>query len=128
MVASWSVISLSVVSSTGIRDQNKYAAASLPLSATVLGFGAVGTQVAEELKKAGYDVHVYDPDPTRQAQATALGMTVHADKTTALTHANLLVSATGRTAVSLDDVKALPKQAILVNAASAPAAIRGLGP
>lgn len=92
---------------------------TLPKSATVLGFGAVGTQVAEELKKAGYDVHVYDPDPKRQAQAAALGMTVHADKTAALGHANLLVSATGRTAVSLDDVKALPKAAILVNAASA---------
>lgn len=91
----------------------------LPKSATVLGFGAVGTQVAEELQKAGYAIHVFDPDAKRQADAAARGFTVHDDKRAALQNANLLVSATGRTAVSLDDLHALPKQAVLVNAASA---------
>ncbi len=91
----------------------------IPKSAGVLGFGAVGTQVAEELQKAGYVVHIYDPDPKRQADALARGFVVHDDKRAALAHANLLVSATGRTAVSLDDMHSLPKQAVLVNAASA---------
>ncbi|MDP2344697.1 MAG: NAD(P)-dependent oxidoreductase [Deltaproteobacteria bacterium] len=92
---------------------------TLPRQATVLGFGAVGSQVARELKEAGYSVHVFDPDPKRQADAAAGGFTVHAEKTSALAKANLLVSATGRTAVSLDDVKFLPKECVLVNAASA---------
>jgi 2-polyprenyl-6-methoxyphenol hydroxylase-like FAD-dependent oxidoreductase len=90
-----------------------------PKEATVLGYGAVGAQVAHALKEAGYTVHIFDPDPARQAAASSSGFTVHAEKTAALGHAHLLVSATGRTAVSLDDVKLLPKQAVLVNAASA---------
>jgi S-adenosylhomocysteine hydrolase len=102
-----------------ILDKLEVQGASVPKSATVLGFGAVGTQVAEELKAAGYDVHVYDPSPERMAQATALGFMVHDDKRAALGHGNVLVSATGRTAVSLDDIRHLPKQAVLVNAASA---------
>lgn len=102
-----------------ILDKIEAQGVTVPKSATVLGFGAVGSQVARELKDAGYDVHVYDPDPNRMAQATAQGFTAHGDKRQALGHGNVLVSATGRTAVSLDDVKHLPKQAVLVNAASA---------
>ncbi|HEY1100336.1 MAG TPA: NAD(P)-dependent oxidoreductase, partial [Myxococcota bacterium] len=102
-----------------IIDKLETQGVSLPKSATVLGCGAVGAQVAGELQRAGYDVHVYDPDPKRQQSAMAAGFTVHADKLTALSKANVLVSATGRTAVNLDEMKALPKQAMLVNAASA---------
>jgi S-adenosylhomocysteine hydrolase len=102
-----------------ILDKIEAQGVRVPKSATVLGFGAVGSQVARELKDAGYDVHVYDPDPQRMAQATALGFTAHTDKREALGKGNVLVSATGRTAVSLDDVRSLPKQAVLVNAASA---------
>jgi S-adenosylhomocysteine hydrolase len=102
-----------------ILDKIEAQGVTVPKSATVLGFGAVGSQVARELKDAGYDVHVFDPDPARAAQATALGFTAHGDKREALGRGNVLVSATGRTAVSLDDVRFLPKQAVLVNAASA---------
>jgi len=102
-----------------ILDKIEAQGASVPKSATVLGFGAVGSQVARELKDAGYDVHIYDPDPNRVAQATAQDFTAHTDKREALGKGNVLVSATGRTAVSLDDVRFLPKQAVLVNAASA---------
>ncbi len=102
-----------------ILDKIEAQGVSVPKSATVLGFGAVGSQVARELKDAGYDVHVYDPDPNRMAQATAQGFTAHTEKAQALGHGNVLVSATGRTAVSLDEVRNLPKQAVLVNAASA---------
>ena len=102
-----------------VIDKLEVQGVSLPKSATILGFGAVGTQVAHELHKAGYSVHVFDPDPKRQAEANDRGFTVHDDKRAALSHANVLVSATGRTAVSLDDMQSLPKLAVLVNAASA---------
>lgn len=104
---------------SAIIDKLSAQGVTVPKSATVLGFGAVGGQVARELKEAGYDVHVYDPDPARQAQATSLGFTAHADKDAALPHASVLVSATGRTALELGDVEKLPKESVLVNAASA---------
>ncbi len=102
-----------------ILDKLETQGAAVPKSATVLGYGAVGSQVAKELRDAGYAVHVFDPDPARMQKAVADGCTAHADKGDALGHGNVLVSATGRTAVTLDDVKKLPKQAVLINAASA---------
>ena len=113
-------ISFSVWKETkAIIDKIEAQGVSVPRSATIPGFGAVGPQVAEELQRAGYSVHVFDPDSKRQADAAARGFTVHDDKRAALGHANVLVSATWRTAVSLDDMQSLPKQAVLVNAASA---------
>lgn len=105
--------------SKAILDKLAAQGADIPASATILGFGAIGSHTAAELARAGYSVHVYDPDPARQQQAKALGYTVHADKQGALAHANVLVSATGRTALALDDTRHLPKQAVLINAASA---------
>jgi S-adenosylhomocysteine hydrolase len=102
-----------------ILDKLSTQGVTVPKSATVLGCGAIGTQVARELQAHGYVVHVFDPDPARQAAASAAGFVVHTDKREALRHANVLVSATGRTALQLDDVAHLPKRAVLVNAASA---------
>ncbi|MBI2375975.1 MAG: hypothetical protein HYV07_18420 [Deltaproteobacteria bacterium] len=88
-------------------------------SVTILGFGAIGSSVAKKFKEAGFGVHVYDPDPVRQKEAKAAGFDVHTSKTEALTHGHVVVGASGREAIKLDDFAALPKSAILFNAASA---------
>ncbi len=91
----------------------------VPRTACVLGYGAIGASVAAELRAAGCQVHVYDPDPVRRARAAADGLTAHASKEEALPHGHMLIGASGREALALNDYAHLPQRSVLFNAASA---------
>ncbi len=86
--------------------------------ATILGYGAVGQAVAKALTERGFDVHIYDPDPKRRAQATAEGMYPHAKMKDALPHGQTLVSCVGKRTLTPEHHDLLPDGAIMVNAAS----------
>ncbi|MBI4820979.1 MAG: hypothetical protein HY791_32240 [Deltaproteobacteria bacterium] len=88
-------------------------------SVTVLGFGAIGSSTAKKFKEAGFEVHVFDPDPARQKAAEAAGFVAHSAKSEALKAGHVVLGASGREAIHLDDIQFLPKNAILFNAASA---------
>lgn len=89
-----------------------------PKTATVLGFGPVGAQTAKALLARGIDVVVFDPDPQRQAAATAMGCTV-LPREEAMGRGDLVVGCTGRGALDVVDEHALLKDgAVLVNGAS----------
>ena len=88
-----------------------------PKTATVLGYGPVGEQVARALAARGVDVVVFDPDPVRQAQAVAAGHTVK-PRDEALAAGDLVVGCTGRGALALDDYPQLKDGVVLVNGAS----------
>ena len=95
----------------------KFEEADMPKEACVLGYGAVGKNVAASLRRRGFDVFVFDPDSEKREQAQADGMNVgHRDEM--LAHGHLLIGASGRGAFSLDEIDKLPKGAILANAAS----------
>lgn len=88
-----------------------------PREATVLGYGAVGQNVAQSLVRRGFKVHVYDNDPAKMAKAAADGMTT-GSREEMLAHAHLLVGATGRGSLKADEYHLLPKTAVMANAAS----------
>lgn len=88
-----------------------------PREATILGYGAVGQNVAQSLVRRGFKVHVYDTDPTKMAKAKADGMTT-GTREEMLAHGHLLVGATGRGCLSPAEYHLLPKTAVMANAAS----------
>lgn len=90
-----------------------------PKTATVLGYGPVGEQVAKALRARNIDVVVYDPDPTKQAAIVKAGCSVAASKDDALGKGDLVVGCTGRGALDVvDDHAKLKNGAVLVNGAS----------
>lgn len=95
-----------------------------PKEATVIGYGAVGKNTADALRRRGYKVFVYDTDPKRTADAVADGCHVskadddESRRREVLARAQLLVSCTGKTTLTPDEYDLLPNQAVLVNAAS----------
>lgn len=107
------------VEATKILDRLEEQGVRVPRSMLVLGYGAVGAAAAARFRDAGFEVHVYDPDAERRAAAEADGLMAHADKATALSTGDVVMSASGTTALSLDDYAQLPKRAVLFNAASA---------
>ncbi|MDP2342580.1 MAG: NAD(P)-dependent oxidoreductase [Deltaproteobacteria bacterium] len=89
-----------------------------PKTATVLGYGPVGEQVARALRARGVDVVVFDPDPRRQAQAVAAGCSV-LPREQALGAGDMVIGCTGRGALDVvDDHPLLKSGAVLVNGAS----------
>lgn len=88
-----------------------------PKEATVLGYGAVGMNVAKSLQRRGYTVHVYDVDPEKMAAAKKDGM-VTGSREEMLKHGHLVVGATGRGCLTVEEYALLPKKAVLANAAS----------
>lgn len=88
-----------------------------PKEATVLGYGAVGMNVAKSLQRRGYTVHVYDVDAAKMADAKRDGM-VTGSREEMLKHGHLVIGATGRGCLSVDEYGLLPKTAVLANAAS----------
>jgi S-adenosylhomocysteine hydrolase len=85
--------------------------------ACVIGYGAVGKAVADQLRLRGYEVHVYDKDPAKMAQAAADGCVAEA-RDEALKHGKLLYGCTGQTILRPADYDLLPDGAVLANAAS----------
>jgi len=88
-----------------------------PKEATILGYGAVGQNVAQSLLRRGYTVHVYDTDPKKMEQAKKDGM-VTGSREEMLKHGHLVVGATGRGCLTVEEYALLPKKAVLANAAS----------
>ncbi len=88
-----------------------------PKEATVLGYGAVGLNVAKSLQRRGYTVHVYDTDPAKMAEAKKDGM-VTGTREEMLSHGHLLVGATGRGCLTVEEYGLLPKKSVMANAAS----------
>jgi S-adenosylhomocysteine hydrolase len=89
-----------------------------PKEAAVVGYGAVGKATADALRLRGFTVYVYDIDPQKMEQAKKDGCTPGPREET-LKHAHVLYSCTGKTTITPDEFDALlPKNAILVNAAS----------
>ena len=114
------MIGHSVVLEVGTKlDRLEAHGISTGQEAVVLGYGAVGQAVAKSLTERGFEVHIYDPSPKRQALAEKDGMVPHTSKEEVLPHAQTLVSCVGRRTLMKDDHDLLPDGAILVNAASA---------
>lgn len=88
-----------------------------PKEATVLGYGAVGMNVARSLQRRDYTVHVYDIDPAKMEEARKDGM-VTGSREEMLNHGHLLIGATGRGCLTVEEYDLLPKKAVLANAAS----------
>lgn len=95
-----------------------------PKEATVLGFGAVGQAVAASLLRRGYRVRVWDPKlddategPALRALAAKLGVATPS-RAECLAHGHLVFGCSGRGSLAYAEWDALPRDAILVNAAS----------
>lgn len=86
-------------------------------TASVFGYGAVGKAVADRLRARGFEVHVFDPDPARMAEAAADGC-VAKGRADALANGRLVYGCSGRGALGPEDFEALPDGAVLANAAS----------
>ncbi len=84
----------------------------------LLGYGAVGREVAATLRARGYRVSVFDPKPDAQARAARDGLRRHATLDAALAEGHLVVSATGTTTIGPHNVDRLPDGAVLINTAS----------
>ncbi len=113
------MIGRSVVLEIGRKlDRLHASGADLGKDAVVIGYGAVGKEVAESLMARGYTVHIYDRDQSRLQDLPA-GMVAHKDLGDALPFGELLVSCVGARTLQHTDHELLPDGAILVNAASA---------
>lgn len=88
-----------------------------PREATVVGYGAVGRATARALAARGYVVRVFDTDDAKMASARADGFDTP-PRDEALARAHLLVSTTGKSAITSADHEKLPNHAVLVNGAS----------
>jgi S-adenosylhomocysteine hydrolase len=91
----------------------------VPKQATVMGAGNIGFNAALTLRRAGYDVLVYDKDPKKRKLARRSGFTVVADKRRALAHGHVLVSCAGGVTLTSRTLRYLPDGAVVINGASA---------
>ncbi len=69
--------------------------------AAVIGYGRVGSSVAEMLRGRGINTAVYDTDPVKLAEAAAKGFQANTRLLDLLNEATLVVCATGRQALTL---------------------------
>lgn len=69
--------------------------------AAVIGYGRVGSAVAEILRNKGISTVVYDVDPVSLALAAAKGFQAYTRLPDALSQSNLVLCATGNTALDL---------------------------
>lgn len=109
--------------------------------AAIIGFGAQGRPAAGHLiRDHGYrakNIWVFDEDPAKRQQARDMGYRVPPEppmkadardpayleaieemRRAVLSHAHLLIAATGHTSVTLQDVEYMPHEPILVSASS----------
>ncbi|WP_342361190.1 hypothetical protein [Terrarubrum flagellatum] len=85
---------------------------------TVLGFGKIGFSIADTLKRHGYDVSIYDIDSCKRVLAKCLNYAIP-DRTRAVAGADIIFSATGNRALSLQDLRAKRKTTFVFSATSA---------
>jgi S-adenosylhomocysteine hydrolase len=84
----------------------------------LVGYGVVGGAAARAFREAGYEVSTWDESPAARDAARKDGMRPHATKEEALGAADIVVSATGTTALGPADLERIKDGAILMNAAS----------
>lgn len=87
------------------------------LNALVIGYGKVGAGAAEAARRRGFNVAVWDNDPTRRILALLDGFRVPA-RAEALSHADVIIGATGRPSLSSADFSVLKDGALLVSTSS----------
>jgi adenosylhomocysteinase len=85
---------------------------------TVLGFGKIGFSIADTLLRHGYDVSVYDIDPCKRVLAKCLNYAIP-DREQAISSADVIFSATGNRALSLDDLDKKKRRTFVFSATSA---------
>jgi adenosylhomocysteinase len=87
------------------------------LRATVLGYGKIGHGAAVAASERGLNVGVWDPDPLKRVRALADGFLVP-DRTHALSRADLIIGASGRMSLAVEDLPLLRDGAVLASASS----------
>jgi adenosylhomocysteinase len=88
-------------------------------TALVIGYGKIGSSVAACLRARQMAVRVYDLDPVRRAQALAHGLVVDRDRDRALAAAEVVLCATGNTALHGVDFARLRTGAYVATVTSA---------
>lgn len=88
-------------------------------SACVVGYGRVGSGVAEVLRGRGIPTVVHDTSPVAMAEASARGFRVYRRLDDALLQSNLVISATGKRALSTRTLGALRSGTVLATVTSA---------
>jgi adenosylhomocysteinase len=87
-------------------------------AAAVIGFGKLGSSIAQSLRSKGVSVTVYDTDPVRATQALAQGFHVASSRSEALATAGVVMCATGSLALRYDDFTRLANGAYLASVTS----------
>jgi adenosylhomocysteinase len=88
-------------------------------TAAVIGYGRVGSSVAEILRNRGINTVVYDHDPIKLAEAAARGFQSYTSRFDALNSASLVVCATGNVALDLKGFGMLPSGCVVASVTSA---------
>jgi adenosylhomocysteinase len=88
-------------------------------SGAVLGYGRVGSAVAEILRGRGINTVVYDKDPIKLAMAAARGFQANIKLADALSAASLVVCATGNIALDLIGFGLLRRGCVVASVTSA---------
>lgn len=88
-------------------------------SACVIGYGRVGSSVAEVLRSRGISTVIHDTSPIAMAEAAARGFRVYRRLDDALQTSNLVVSATGGHALDRQALASLRSGAVIATVTSA---------
>lgn len=88
-------------------------------TATVIGYGRVGSAVAEILRSRGISTAVFDTDPIPLAEAAARGFRAYTRRSDALLGASLVVCATGNRSLDLKGFAMLSHGCVVASTTSA---------
>ncbi len=88
-------------------------------ASAVIGYGRVGSSVAEILRNRGINTVVYDTDPMKLAEAGARGFQANTSLSAALNGASLVVCATGNSALDLRGFGMLASGCVVASVTSA---------
>jgi adenosylhomocysteinase len=83
----------------------------------VLGYGGIGTALAEHLRRVGADVAVYDPDNVRMSAAVVHGFRV-GEREDLLSWAGVIVGVSGQCALDAKDLPHLRDGVVLASGSS----------
>jgi len=112
LVASSIVFSIEAV----LRDQAEILQTR---TAAVIGYGRVGSSVAEILRNRGINTVVHDTDPIKLAEAAARGFQAHTSLFDTLSEVSLVVCATGNSALDLRGFGMLASGCVVASVTSA---------
>ncbi|MEN5277391.1 NAD(P)-dependent oxidoreductase [Brucella sp. TWI432] len=88
-------------------------------TAAVVGYGRVGRSIAGILRGRGINTVVYDNDPVKLAEAAARGFQANVSLRDAVSHASLVVCATGNKALKLNGFGMLQSGCVVASVTSA---------